>query len=75
MSWLGWLIFGIAALLAGWVFAPPGLARRFAVVFPLAVLVGLVNPYIAEGFTLITAGIDVLLLGGAATTLLAAIRK
>lgn len=34
-----------------------------------------VNPYIAEGFTLITAGVDVLLLGSAATTLLAAIKK
>jgi 2-keto-3-deoxy-L-rhamnonate aldolase RhmA len=34
-----------------------------------------VNPYIAEGFTLITVGIDVLLLGNAAMALLAAIKK
>ena len=41
------LIFGIVTLLTAWVFAPPGLARRFAVIFPLAVLVGLLNPYVA----------------------------
>jgi len=34
-----------------------------------------VNPYISKGFTLITAGIDVLLLGNAATALLAAIKR
>src|SRR5262249_49674443 len=34
-------------LLTGWVFAPTVLARRFAVVFPLAVLLALVNPYTA----------------------------
>ena len=39
------LIFGIVALLTGWVFTSPGLARRFAIVFPLAVLIGLLNPY------------------------------
>lgn len=42
------LIFGILSLLIGWVFAPPGLSRRFAVVFPLAVLLGLLNPSIAD---------------------------
>jgi hypothetical protein len=41
------LTFGIATLLTGWVFAPPGLGRRFAVVAPLAMLLGLLNPYIA----------------------------
>ena len=41
------LIFGIAALLTAWVFAPPGLGRRFAVVAPLSMLLGLLNPYIA----------------------------
>src|SRR5262249_48682330 len=41
------LIFAIAVLLTGWVFAPTGLARRFAVVFPLAGLLALVNPYTA----------------------------
>ena len=42
------LIFGILSILTGWVFAPPGLSRRFAVVFPLAVLLGLLNPSIAD---------------------------
>jgi hypothetical protein len=42
------LIFGILALLTGWVFAPPGLGRRFALVFPLGVLLGLLNPSIAD---------------------------
>ncbi|MGH7789281.1 MAG: DUF6077 domain-containing protein [Candidatus Binatia bacterium] len=42
------LIFGIATLLVGWVFAPSGLGRRFAVVAPLAMLLGLLNPYIAD---------------------------
>lgn len=42
------LVFGIASLLTGWAFAPAGLARRFAVVFPLAVAVGLLNPYLAS---------------------------
>jgi hypothetical protein len=41
------LILAIAVLLTGWVFAPTGLARRFAVVFPLAVLLALLNPYTA----------------------------
>jgi hypothetical protein len=41
------LIFAIAILMTGWVFAPTALARRFAVVFPLAVLLALVNPYTA----------------------------
>jgi hypothetical protein len=45
------LIFGILSLLTGWVFAPPGLCRRFAVVFPLAVLLGLLNPYTADWVT------------------------
>jgi hypothetical protein len=42
------LIFGIVSLLTGWVFAPPGLARRFAVFAPLAVLLVLLNPYTAN---------------------------
>ena len=42
------LVFAIAALLAGWVFVPAGLARRFAVVMPLAVAVGVLNPYLAD---------------------------
>ena len=42
------LTFGILALLTGWVFAPPGLSRRFALVFPLGVLLGLLNPSIAD---------------------------
>jgi hypothetical protein len=42
------LIFGIVSLLTGWVFAPPGLGRRFAVIFPLVVLLGLLNPYTAD---------------------------
>jgi hypothetical protein len=41
------LIFAIVALLTAWVFAPAGLARRFAVIVPLAVLLGLLNPYFA----------------------------
>lgn len=41
------LIFAIAVILSGWVFAPTGLARRFAVVFPLAALLLLANPYTA----------------------------
>ncbi len=41
------LIFGIVTLLTAWVFAPKGLAQRFAVIFPLAVLLGLLNPYLA----------------------------
>lgn len=42
------LVFGVASLLIGWVFASPGLARRFAVVVPLAVWIGLLNPYTAD---------------------------
>lgn len=44
-SWL--LVFGVASTLTGWALAAPGLARRFAVVCPLAVLLGLLNPYTA----------------------------
>ena len=45
------LTFAIVALLTGWVFAPPGLGRRFAVIAPLAMLLGLLNPYIAGWVT------------------------
>jgi hypothetical protein len=45
------LVVGSAALLAAWIFAPPGLARRFAVVLPLGVLLGLLNPYTARWVT------------------------
>jgi len=41
------LIFAVLVLLTAWVFAPAGLARRFAVTFPLIVLLGLLNPYLA----------------------------
>ena len=41
------LIFAIVSLLIAWVFVPPGLGRRFAVAAPLAVLLGLLNPYTA----------------------------
>ena len=41
------LLFGVAVVLCGWVFAPTGLARRFAAVFPLAVLLLFANPYTA----------------------------
>jgi hypothetical protein len=41
------LILGVAVLLTAWVFATPGLARRFAVVSPLVVFVGLLNPFTA----------------------------
>jgi hypothetical protein len=41
------LIVAIVALLAAWVFAPTALARRFAIIVPLAAFVGLLNPYIA----------------------------
>lgn len=38
-------LFGIAVLLAAWAVAPTALARRFAIAFPLAVWVVLLNPY------------------------------
>jgi Family of unknown function (DUF6077) len=41
------LIFAIVSLPIAWVFLPPGLGRRFAVVAPLAALLGLLNPYTA----------------------------
>jgi hypothetical protein len=41
------LIFAVAALLTAWVFAPPGLGRRFAVGAPLVMMLGLLNPYVA----------------------------
>ncbi len=41
------LIFAVAALLMAWVFAPPGLGRRFAVGAPLIMMLGLLNPYVA----------------------------
>src|SRR5262249_3786883 len=41
------LVFGIISTLTAWVFAPPGLARRFAVICPLAALLALLNPYTA----------------------------
>jgi hypothetical protein len=41
-------IFAIVALLSAWAFVPTSLARRFAIIFPLAALVGLLNPYIAS---------------------------
>jgi hypothetical protein len=45
------LLVGVAALLSGWFFAAPGLARRFAVVLPLAALLGLLSPYTAGWVT------------------------
>jgi hypothetical protein len=42
------LLFGIATLLVAGAVAPPGIARRFAAVCPLAVLLGLLNPYITD---------------------------
>jgi hypothetical protein len=41
------LAFGVASILISWALAAPGLARRFAVVCPLVVLLGLLNPYVA----------------------------
>ncbi|HSQ00849.1 MAG TPA: hypothetical protein VL049_26790, partial [Candidatus Dormibacteraeota bacterium] len=41
------LIFAVTALVTAWVFAPPGLGRRFAVGAPLIVLLGPLNPYVA----------------------------
>ena len=41
------LIFAVGALLTAWVFAPPGLGRRFAVGAPLIMMLGLLNPYVA----------------------------
>lgn len=35
----------LAAMLAAWALCPPGLARRFAIVAPLAVILVLLNPY------------------------------
>jgi hypothetical protein len=42
------LIFGLVTVVTAWIFAPVGLARRFAVVCPLVVLVALLNPYFAD---------------------------
>jgi hypothetical protein len=42
------LLLGLGTLLVAGALATPGLARRFAVVCPLALLVGLLNPYVAE---------------------------
>ena len=42
------LIFAVLALLTAWVFAPPGLGRRFAVGAPLIMLGGLLNPYFSS---------------------------
>ena len=41
------LAFGVASILASWALAPPGIARRFAVICPLAVILLVLNPYIA----------------------------
>jgi hypothetical protein len=38
----------LAALVAAWAFCPAGLARRFAVVVPLAVLLVLLDPYLSR---------------------------
>ncbi len=36
------------SLVVAWAFCPPGLARRYAVVVPLAVLLALFDPYLAD---------------------------
>jgi Family of unknown function (DUF6077) len=41
------LFVAIVVLLAGWMFAPAGLARRFAVIIPLIVWLTILNPYLA----------------------------
>jgi len=41
------LAFGVASIIASWVVAAPGIARRFAVICPLAVILVILNPYIA----------------------------
>jgi len=41
------LAFGVASVLASWAVAAPGIARRFAVICPLAVILVVLNPYIA----------------------------
>jgi hypothetical protein len=42
------LLFGIGSLLVAGAVSAPGLARRFAVICPLVLLVGLLNPYVAD---------------------------
>jgi hypothetical protein len=42
------LLFGLGTLLVAGAVSAPGLARRFAVVCPLILLVGLLNPYVAK---------------------------
>jgi hypothetical protein len=42
------LSFSVIAIACAWAFCPRGLARRFAIVAPLAVLLVLLNPYMAE---------------------------
>lgn len=45
------LIFALVSLPVAWVVLPPGLGRRFAVVAPLAALLGVLNPYTAAWVT------------------------
>jgi len=42
------LLFGLGTLLVAGAVSAPGLARRFAVVCPLVLLVGLLNPYVTD---------------------------
>ncbi len=50
------LFFCMVAIVSAWALCPPGIGRRFAIVAPLAVLLVLLNPYLAEWIILHLTG-------------------